>query len=167
MPGWSRGVTVSTLDSESSDRGSNPRETCEQPLDLIAHPCPAGWLLVMAVLLWWGSCRQLQAPSTANVGGDLRCSYARPDYMPQTWQAILRCVLGWSRGVTVSTLDSESSDRGSNPRGTSLPVAAASVITEACHGYAASTAGADASPISPAHQDTCTLPTYCTCQTST
>ena len=23
---WSRGVTVSTLDSESSDRGSNPRE---------------------------------------------------------------------------------------------------------------------------------------------
>ena len=24
---WSRGVTVSTLDSESSDRGSNPRET--------------------------------------------------------------------------------------------------------------------------------------------
>ena len=24
---WSRGVTVSILDSESSDRGSNPRET--------------------------------------------------------------------------------------------------------------------------------------------
>ena len=24
---WSRGVTVSTLDSDSSDRGSNPRET--------------------------------------------------------------------------------------------------------------------------------------------
>ena len=24
---WSRGVTVSTLDSETSDRGSNPRET--------------------------------------------------------------------------------------------------------------------------------------------
>ena len=123
--GWSRGVTVSTLDSDSSDRGSNPRETCEQPLDLIAHPCPAGWLLVMAVLLWWGSCRQLQAPSTANVGGDLRCSYARPDYMPQTWQAILRCVLGWSRGVTVSTLDSESSARGSNPRGTSCSLAQA------------------------------------------
>ena len=36
--------------------------------------------------------------------------------MPQTGQAILRFVLGWSRGVTVSTLDSESSDRGSNPR---------------------------------------------------
>ena len=28
---WSRGVTVSTLDSESSDRGSNPRETCPAP----------------------------------------------------------------------------------------------------------------------------------------
>ena len=26
----------------------------------------------------------------------------------------------WSRGVTASTLDSESSDRGSNPRGTFL-----------------------------------------------
>ena len=26
----------------------------------------------------------------------------------------------WSRGVTVSTLDSESSDRGSNPHGTFL-----------------------------------------------
>ena len=26
--------------------------------------------------------------------------------------------INWSRGVTVSTLDSESSDRGSNPRGT-------------------------------------------------
>ena len=28
---WSRGVTVSTLDPESSDRGSNPRETFLQP----------------------------------------------------------------------------------------------------------------------------------------
>ena len=26
MSTWPRGVTVSTLDSESSDRGSNPRE---------------------------------------------------------------------------------------------------------------------------------------------
>ena len=29
--------------------------------------------------------------------------------------------ISWSRGVTVSTLDSESSDRRSNPRGTSCP----------------------------------------------
>ena len=27
-------------------------------------------------------------------------------------------IFNWSRGVTVSTLDSESSDRSSNPRGT-------------------------------------------------
>ena len=30
--------------------------------------------------------------------------------------------ISWSRGVTVSTLDSESSDRGSNPHGTSCPL---------------------------------------------
>ena len=30
--------------------------------------------------------------------------------------------ISWSRGVTVSTLDSEASDRGSNPRGTSCPL---------------------------------------------
>ena len=29
--------------------------------------------------------------------------------------------ISWSCGVTVSTLDSDSSDRGSNPRGTSCP----------------------------------------------
>ena len=28
---WPRGVTVSTLDSESSDRGSNPREASVEP----------------------------------------------------------------------------------------------------------------------------------------
>ena len=31
---WSRGVTVSTLDSESSDRGSNPRETSQRGSEL-------------------------------------------------------------------------------------------------------------------------------------
>ena len=30
--GWSHGVTVSTLDSESSDRGSNPRETFDRAI---------------------------------------------------------------------------------------------------------------------------------------
>ena len=30
---WPRGVTVSTLDSESSDRGSNPREAFAQQLE--------------------------------------------------------------------------------------------------------------------------------------
>ena len=32
---WSHGVTVSTLDSESSDRGSNPRETSASPWPLL------------------------------------------------------------------------------------------------------------------------------------
>ena len=35
---------------------------------------------------------------------------------------LLLVICNWSRGVTVSTLDSESSDRGSNPRGTSMPI---------------------------------------------
>ena len=34
---------------------------------------------------------------------------------------LLLVICSWSRGVTVSTLDSESSDRGSDPRGTSMP----------------------------------------------
>ena len=36
---WSRGVTVSTLDSESSDRGSNPRGTYESPQDICLSRC--------------------------------------------------------------------------------------------------------------------------------
>jgi hypothetical protein len=38
---WPRGVTVSTLDCESSDRGSNPREAfCKYPADLTSlGPC--------------------------------------------------------------------------------------------------------------------------------
>ena len=31
-PNWPHGVTVSTLDSESSDRGSNPREALNSPM---------------------------------------------------------------------------------------------------------------------------------------
>ena len=38
------------------------------------------------------------------------------DCMLLIW--VSRWNINWSRGVTVSTLDSESSDRGSNPRGT-------------------------------------------------
>ena len=34
---WPRGVTVSTLDSESSDRGSNPREVSLIFLDQHLH----------------------------------------------------------------------------------------------------------------------------------
>ena len=38
---WSRGVTVSTLDSESSDRCSNPRGTSSQQAEGV-------WLLLLA-----------------------------------------------------------------------------------------------------------------------
>ena len=40
--------------------------------------------------------------------------------------------ISWSRGVTVSTLDSESSDRGSSPRGTSCPPRLLSFPTACC-----------------------------------
>ena len=39
----------------------------------------------------------------------------------------------WPRGVTVSTLDSESSDRGSNPREAFLALAAQEVSNTASH----------------------------------
>ena len=42
-----------------------------------------------------------------------------PEFKHARWKTELRCVSG-PRGVTVSTLDSESSDRGSNPREASL-----------------------------------------------
>ena len=55
------------------------------------------------------------------------CPPNPPRYIGTQPQAILVLRVGcdvsgdpWSRGVTVSTLDSESSDRGSNPRGTSM-----------------------------------------------
>jgi hypothetical protein len=38
----------------------------------------------------------------------------------QALNVLVRIFINWSRGVTASTLDSESSDRGSNPRGTSI-----------------------------------------------
>ncbi len=44
----------------------------------------------------------------------------------------------WSRGVTVSTLDSESSDRGSNPRGTFLRSMDMRVGARSWHGRAGS-----------------------------
>ena len=45
-----------------------------------------------------------------------------------------RAISKWPRGVTVSTLDSESSDRGSNPREASLLIQAAEhVLPEQRH----------------------------------
>ena len=46
---------------------------------------------------------------------------------------LFRMTCSWSRGVTVSTLDSESSDRDSNPREAFLALAAQEVNNTASH----------------------------------
>ena len=66
--------------------------------------------------LWWPRGRgkggkRCQTASSFDIGA----SFSIKRY----WhEANERKIFTWSRGVTVSTLDSESSDRGSNPRGT-------------------------------------------------
>ena len=99
---WSRGVTVSTLDSESSDCGSNPRETC----------CAWGIKL-------WGA-RPLRCAAHQACGPPLLGPPCASSSVAEPLAAcrLQRLVSSWSCGVTVSTLDSESSDRGSNPRET-------------------------------------------------
>ena len=88
---WSRGVTVSTLDSESSDRGSNPREA-------FTPTSATSSSLFLAVL----GCQQALLMHAAA-------------FQPLTHSPTATDMCTWPRGVTVSTLDSESSDRGSNP----------------------------------------------------
>ena len=100
MCNWSRGVTAGTLDSESSDRGSNLRETC----------CAWGIKL-------WGA-RRLRCAAHQACGPPL---LGPPGASSSVAEPLAVCrlqelVSSWSRGATVSTLDSESSDRGSNPR---------------------------------------------------
>ena len=140
---WSRGVTVSTLDSESSDRGSNPRGTSCPPR-LLSFPtacffsCPACcYLLLLLPLCRLEAISMLIAcllASTVLLSSFLHGVQPSPacpaDSVLQhlissgaSQAQVARPVtsISWSRGVTVSTLDSESSDRGSNPRGTSCP----------------------------------------------
>ena len=50
----------------------------------------------------------------------------------ESFEATTRGSIRWSRGVTVSTLDSESSDRGSNPRGTFPSIPAGKLDGRAC-----------------------------------
>ena len=100
--GWPRGLTARALDSESSDRGSNPRETC----------CAWGIKL-------WGA-RRLRCAAHQACGPPL---LGPPGASSSVAEPLAVCrlqelVSSWSRGVTVSTLDSESSDRGSNPHET-------------------------------------------------
>jgi hypothetical protein len=95
----SHGVTVSTLDSEPSDRGPNP------PVLPTAHS-------VAGAPLNLGSA-QMRVPQPQHPQ-----SVAR--FKPRAWDSAWLAQAGieghGSHGVTVSTLDSESSDRGSNPR---------------------------------------------------
>ena len=117
---WPRGVTVSTLDSESSDRGSNPREAfAPGPAEPSFHP---------ASFVYWCHARMWTPQRSRFSSARSLCS--RPGCGSASWQwaslprsSSLRPVFNrhtqyitWPRGVTVSTLDSESSDRGSNPR---------------------------------------------------
>ena len=55
------------------------------------------------------------------VGGTLSCIALSTCYLVNLhWRRLAPSPATWPRGVTVSTLDSESSDRGSNPREASL-----------------------------------------------
>ena len=139
---WSRGVTVSTLDSESSDRSSNPRGTSCPPR-LLSFPtacfffmscllqsspmpfCRLGaismliaCLLASTVLL--SSFLHGVQPSPA-CPADTVLQHLISSGASQAQFARPVTSISWSRGVTVSTLDSDSSDRSSSPCGTSCP----------------------------------------------
>ena len=138
--------TVSTLDSDSSDRGSNPRGTSCPPRLLsfptacfffISHRPACCYLLLLLPFCRLGAISMLIAcllASTVLLSSFLHGVQPSPacpaDSVLQhlissgaSQAQFTRPVtsISWSRGVTVSTLDSESSDRGSNPRGTSCP----------------------------------------------
>ena len=128
---WPRGVTVSTLDSESSDRGSNPREA-----SVWQHMCPcARGPLVCAgsndpdrsLASRGGACKgcacapHIQAGVRVAVPGRRRAWVDLLSMVPRSNVCSIDGLdSNWPRGVTVSTLDSESSDRGSNPREASV-----------------------------------------------
>ena len=64
MYSWSRGVTVSALDSESSDRGSNSRGTYESP------KTPQAWICGAVALEPHGlSCRGAVRQLALSAGG--------------------------------------------------------------------------------------------------
>ena len=49
---WPHGVTVSTLDSESSDRGSNPREAFACVEDQLVCEAESVFCCVLKLLMW-------------------------------------------------------------------------------------------------------------------
>ena len=146
-----RGVTVSTLDSESSDRGSNPREVSRQILKtelkrrmqhctrqhhrlcFNASLCEKLSFPTHGYRLMRGRSRYQMAHLSESPKHPMRCvrdltvlssqnvrassNGTKPKVYFQREQSEPEVFCGnRPRGVTVSTLDSESSDRGSNPR---------------------------------------------------
>ena len=117
---WSRGVTVSTLDSESSDRGSNPRGTSCPPRLLsfptacfFPHVLPFCRLGAISMLI---ACLLASTVLISSFLHRVRPSPACPaDSVLQhlissgaSQAQFTRPVsISWSRGATVSTLDSE------------------------------------------------------------
>ena len=58
---WPHGVTVSTLDSESSDRGSNPREAFACVEDQLVCEAESVFCCVLKLLMWdWLLAQQQQ-----------------------------------------------------------------------------------------------------------
>ena len=128
---WSRGVTVSTLDSESSDRGSNPRGTSCPPR-LLSFPTACFFFMsclcyLLSAILPPGRSHAYRLPASFHGASFFLSSWG---CSPAAWDLMLSGAsqaqlthpvtsISWSRGVTVSTLDSESSDR--QIRATSCP----------------------------------------------
>ena len=123
---WPHGVTVSTLDSESSDRGSNPREAPVCHVRMCAQIKTTQEPHFTTTSATFHSRRshisQPQAPHFTAVGATFhRHRRRRRISQPQAPHftdggATCAAFINWPRGVIGSTLDSESSDRGSNPR---------------------------------------------------
>ena len=99
---WSRGVTVSTLDSESSDRGSSPRGTS----------CPPRLLSFPTACFFFISCPLLSSPIAATLpSGSKQHAYRLPasfhgaSFFLSSWGAALtsagtgpgKCHLRWNR----------------------------------------------------------------------
>ena len=97
----------------TSRPGSTPGE------DMYCVSAPRSFLGVAWRGQQWRSIAGQQSPSLpAGSFRDLVASFR--DLGPRLFLLLVIC--SWSCGVTVSTLDSESSDRGSYPRGTSMPI---------------------------------------------
>ena len=81
--------------------------------EVLARMFPVLPLGFAAVCEWW--CRSFKISAR-----DLQDALPEDAHVEPLERVLRRWPVSWPRGVTVSTLDSESSDRGSNPREASL-----------------------------------------------